>query len=638
MIRVKASIGAIIVVFLTFTGTVGHALQILETEEKEDRAFSLTPETQYDIRSMMSQWSVLNDLKEALAKGSYDLVLNEIAGMPEEEKSGPEILSIKIAALIGKRDFTEAEKEVSRLVKRSRVPERFLAMIARMYLRMNRPFEAMKICQTGLMENIRSPAILFEMGRCYDALGKTKTALIYYEKADRLDDAGKVINRRTLKETIAIAYLKLNEFEKAKDVFIDQASQGTVSVIHLIALAKYHASQGELERSINTIDKAIKGTNFQAPIITKAHFLVLAGESQKAINLLKEMKQNYSGSYPKESIELTMSLAYLVMNDTKNALASLERIERSGKGIPNIEVTRSIIFLAMGKKQLVTQELSRASIPFSEMATHQALQNHLEPPSLGPTLGLVYFCLDQGYYTQAIKISQKSLAKTPDNIFLHLTLAQSYQRLGKNTKALSEYRRISEIMPESFALRFQLARACDKAGLHQEALRYYTNLSKERPDFVVAQLAHGGLLERLGQWDRAKDVYESGLNFQPNSVRLLTSLGWTYSHTKDFDSLTGLLRTLKANNKAKPASIWHLEGWCAYQRKDFLKATELLTKALEANPGNPEICYHLGMALRSSGEHLKADNLLEQTLLFPEQREKYEKTIEKISPQKARNH
>jgi len=625
---------AILIVFLIFTSTTGHAITVRETEN-ENKIFPSPAEMQHEDISIIPQRSVLNELKKALAKGLYDMVLNTIEKMPEENKGKSEILSIKTAALIGKKNFAEAKNEISFLLKSKNVHEESIARIARMYLKMKRPFEAMKISQTGLLSNVRTPKVLFEMGRAYDTLGKTKTALIYYERANKLNETAKAINKKRLQETIAIAYLKINEFKKAKDVFIDQGIQDKAPVINLVALARYYASIGKLKKSIDIIDEAIKKKESPALLTIKAHFLVLAGEPQKAIELLKDMEQKYWGSYPKEGPELLISLAYLVMNKTKEALASLKRIQETGKTIPNVELIKSAIFFAMDKKQMVTQQLSRASIPFSEMATHPTLQRHLGPPSLGAILGLTYFCLDQGYYRQGIKTTQKALAKTPDNVFLHLTLAESYRRPGKNTKALSEYRRISEIMPESFALRFQLARACGAAGLHQEALQHYTSLSKERPDFVLSQLAHGGLLKRLGQWDRARDVYESGLNFKPDSVPLLTSLGWTLCHTKDFDALARLLRALKANSKVKLASIWHLEGWYAYQRKDFQKATELLTKTLEANPGDPETCYHLGMALYSSGQRPAADNLLEQALLFPEQREKYQKTVEKIYPQKA---
>lgn len=161
--------------------------------------------------------------------------------------------------------------------------------------------------------------------------------------------------------------------------------------------------------------------------------------------------------------------------------------------------------------------------------------------------------------------------------------------------------------------------------MHQEALKNYAALSKERPDFLLTQLAYGEMLKRLGQWDKARNAYEWSLNFKPDSVPLLISLGWTLAHLKDLEALAPVLRTLKANKKTKPGSILHLEGWAAYQRKDLPRAVELLAQALEAAPGNPEVCYHLGMAYIATEDHQKAENLLEQAFLFPEQREKYKK-------------
>ena len=55
---------------------------------------------------------------------------------------------------------------------------------------------------------------------------------------------------------------------------------------------------------------------------------------------------------------------------------------------------------------------------------------------------------------------------------------------------------------------------------------------------------------------------------------------------------------------------------------------ELLKNAIEKAPGDPEICYHLGMVMLETGKEDIATNLLRQSLLFEKQKKKYRDKID----------
>ena len=616
------SIMTFIVIFHAFLSSSSYAIPMQPIEANDDDILDQT----WQIEDVVSQpRSKKDELRADLAKGSYDSVLNKIAETFKKEILKPGILSIKIAALIGKKDFAAARKEMSHFNKHKSIPEEAVLLIGTMYLKASKPLDALKVCQKGLAANMKSPKLIFMMGRIYDSIGQSNTSLIYYKRAAELNEKTTSIPERALNESIANSYLKLHQFTKAKDVFTNQEDIQPKSLIQEIAFAKYYASRGEFSKALDLLDEIAATKREHASTLIKAQILNLAGKPEKAIDLLTDLKQQAPQSYPMVSVELIKSLSYLLTNSPQKSLAALNQINFSGKRPPNIELVLAIIQLTLGDAQSATQALKRAPMPFPEISTHKSMQNHLKPPSLGPTIGLAYFCMDQGYYDQAIKIANGAIAKNPNNIFLHFLLAETYRRTNKYDMALTEFKHLNTIMPESFSFRFLLAKTYEEAGMHQEALKNYAALSKERPDFLLTQLAYGKLLRRLGQWDKARNAYEWSLNFKPDSVPLHISLGWTLAHLKDLKALAPVLRSLKANKKTKPDSILHLEGWAAYQRKDLAKAVELLAQALEAAPGNPEVCYHLGMAYIATGDHQKAENLLEQAFLFPEQREKYKK-------------
>ena len=566
-----------------------------------------------------------DQLRAELAAGLFDSVLGKITSNYEPGALSPDIISIKVAALIGKADFAAARKEMSYFDKEKSISEQAALLIGSMYREAGRSVDALKICQLGLTGNIRSPKLLFMMGNIYDSMGQTSTALVYYERSAELSESEESVPTRALVESIANSNMKLKKLGEAKNAFANDMDTQSESVVRAITLAKFHASRYEYEKALQLLEVAAVFSDAPALFILKAQVLNLAGNPELAIEQLAELKRVSPSSYPVVGVEMTESLSHLLTNTPEKSLAAMKRMGFSAKRPSNLELTFGTISVSMGDPQAATEALRRAPMPFPEIADIGSLQAHLDSPSLGPVFGLAYFCLDQGYYQQAIEIANEGLAKHPDNIFLHFMLAEAYRQNGQYELAVSEFKKLTEIMPESFSFRFLLAKIYEEAGMDEQALAGYAALSKERPDFLLTQLSYGNLLEHLGNWEKAREVYEWSLNFKPDSVPLLMALGWALTHLEDADALAPVLRTLETNKETNPGQLRHLEGWAAYQQNDRSKAVKLLDQALAETLGSPALFYHLGMAYDATGEKQKANNLLEQASLFPEQVGRYRK-------------
>jgi len=267
------------------------------------------------------------------------------------------------------------------------------------------------------------------------------------------------------------------------------------------------------------------------------------------------------------------------------------------------------------------------------LASSPEFEKYLNQPSLGPDIGLAFFCLDQKFYTQAVAIAHEAAKKSKRNILLNFLLVESYLRTDNYSLAIKNLLKINDIFKHSYALKFYLSQAYAKAGMLDESTQTYKLLTEERPDFIMADLVYGKLLADFSKWEDAKKVYENGLNFMPDSSRLQISLAWTLVHLNELDSLDNLLQIIEKNKKVKLASFLHLKGWTAFKNNNFSKADELLTKAIETAPGDPEICFHLGMAMMKVGKRNMAKNLLQQSLLFKKQRDKYQEIIHKTLSQ-----
>jgi len=327
-------------------------------------------------------------------------------------------------------------------------------------------------------------------------------------------------------------------------------------------------------------------------------------------------------------LKLTKALAFLTVDKAKISLYLLEKIEHPEK-IQNIHMLKAITYFSMNNKKKTIEELKQTSLPYSELAVRPDFERNLNQPSIGPDIGLAFFCLDQKFYNQAIIIAKKAAEKSQNNILLSFIFAECYLQTEKFSLAIKELLKINDVFKGSYALQFYLSQAYAKAGMITDARKIYKSLTEERPDFIMANLVYGKLLSDSSKWEEARKVYENGLNFMPDSRHLQISLGWVLTYLNEFESLDNLLQIIKKNAKIKPASFLHLKGWSAFKNNDFSKAEELLTKAIERTPGDPEICFHLGMTMMKTGKNDVAKNLLQQSLLFKKQRDRYQDTINK---------
>ena len=566
-------------------------------------------------------------IKYFLSKGMYSVALETIASLSEEERNRPDIIGLKAAALIGKNDFASALNEYNSLKNRNDATARSFLIIADMLLKKNQPFAAMMACQSGLMRDVQSARLLYQMGYAYDQMGKADTALSYYKGAVRNSTLER--QRSAIEKAIAVAYYKLNDYENARNVLIGKTLEGADSGLKSIIDAKYYVSQGNYDQAISLLDKAKESPRYLAAELTRAQVFIVNSESEQALKLLNELAINFNYSNFSDTLKLTRALAFQTGGNAAKSLDLLKSFEHP-ELIPNIHMIKAITYYSLNDNKSAIEELKQTVLPYTELAAMPDFENYLNQPSLGPDLGLAYFCLDQRYYTQAINIARKAAEKSKDNVFFRFILAESYQQTGKFTPAIKELIKINDVFKGSYAAKFFLSQAYARAGMLSEAAKTYKSLTEERPDFIQANLIYGKLLSDHSKWEEARKVYEHGLNFMPESPHLLISLGWTLAQLNETASLENLMQIIEKNEKIEPVSLLHLKGWAAFEKGEFSKAEEWLTSALDKAPGDPEICYHLGMAMMKSGHKEMAKNLLKQSLLFDIQKERYQKGINQI--------
>ena len=145
------------------------------------------------------------------------------------------------------------------------------------------------------------------------------------------------------------------------------------------------------------------------------------------------------------------------------SLELLEKVKHPEK-IKSIHMLKAITHFSLNEKKRVVEELKQTALPYSELAVSKKFENYLNEPSLGPTIGLAFFCLDQKFYKQAIEIAEKAYSKQSNNVLLNFIIAESYLQNNQYSLAIKELINLSDTFKGSYALKFYLSQAYSKAG------------------------------------------------------------------------------------------------------------------------------------------------------------------------------
>ncbi|MBU0993986.1 MAG: tetratricopeptide repeat protein [Proteobacteria bacterium] len=569
------------------------------------------------------------ELKEMYDQQLYDFVIEKIMDLSVEEQNRTENMFIQALSYIAKGQYDDAKGILDSILHRDDLPEDSLSFIASKYREAGMPKDALRICQAGMIADARSVKIVFEMGMAYDDLGHPEIAILYLKRAYRINRICKIIDDRLLIEKMMSIYLKLNQFDNAGMISANQAILKD-NPVHMLGMAKYSADQGNFTEALSYIEKASRLSSDRVLIINRAQFFLMNGQPDKAIHILDGLD---TGGLDDDSItqmHIARSLAFGISNDHNMAFNELISAEKTAKRAPVIHLIKSLILFCADHRELAERELRKAFGILNGFFSVENVTRGIHSDKFDRDMGLAFFCMDLGYCHQAVKISQKALLKEPDNIFHHYIIAESSLKAGEHALARIELDFLSYAINGDVPFKMALAKRYEKSDYPERALIIYADLIDEKPDFKDARLAYGALLLELKQYQKSHDILMAGLYYHPESFSVLLAIGWACCYLQDIDGLDTVLQQLMNGDLSGHYAVAHLNGWRAYLKNDLSGSEKFLKVALDLSPGEPEICYHLGVALYAAGKKEQAVNLFDQALLFDAQRKAYSKDVARM--------
>lgn len=198
-------------------------------------------------------------------------------------------------------------------------------------------------------------------------------------------------------------------------------------------------------------------------------------------------------------------------------------------------------------------------------------------------------------YSDEIRIYQKILAITPNNVQILKELAIAFDKIQNYSDAIRTYERILELVPtNNFALASK-GQSLTMMNRHAEALNIYDEFLKKNPNDPIILENKGVSLVGIGKFKRSLKYFEKSLEINPISYIALYGKGQALNGLRRYEEAIELFD--EAIDQEPNFYGSYLEIGIAYYFSDNLeKGIENFSKSLEINPYNPNSLYNISNA------------------------------------------
>lgn len=218
----------------------------------------------------------------------------------------------------------------------------------------------------------------------------------------------------------------------------------------------------------------------------------------------------------------------------------------------------------------------------------------------------------KGRYHQAIQQGQAALTQGHTTADLLLTLARSYDHVGRPLEAAETFERAAQARPDAEALR-AAARAWRAVGRLNEAQLDLTRARQLAPDDAETCYLLGVVNLDLGHLAQAEGDLGDARRLAPDDARTLIALGRVEEARGRLDAATDTFRQATVANPASSEARWRL-GRALLTQRQFAEALRELEHAVRLDTQSADAYAALGMACHATGRRQRAREALREAL------------------------
>jgi tetratricopeptide (TPR) repeat protein len=307
---------------------------------------------------------------------------------------------------------------------------------------------------------------------------------------------------------------------------------------------------------------------------------------------------------------------------------SIDRADKAEADIDRVLADKPDLPIALYFKAIV---LARHGDPKGAWDIAHSLPKEYIQVDPGIALNVANMAVAAGYLDSAASLLNVAVLRFPDQFEARLQLAdirlrQNSPQYALNALAMVQdskdprvevlYARIALMKNAKLGAQKYIQRVIESGGGEElraldkdVALKSLADYIARNPSNQLVKKQYAVLLLGFGELDKARTSYEQLVRDYPTDGHCLNNLAWLVVKDDPARALVLAQRAVKAD----PGSPDFLDtlGSMQLNRSDRKGAVETLQKAHAFRPDDPEIAYHLALALEASGEGGKSQALLQ---------------------------
>jgi tetratricopeptide (TPR) repeat protein len=487
--------------------------------------------------------------------------------------------------------------------------------VAELYLKMNRPQEAINACRTAISIDPKHAEAHLLLANILSSLKQERGAIDHYKKVIELtpdkDDAYL---------QLAIAYLRIFEYEEAVKTLKALIAISSDSSLAYYYLGKAYDQMKLPKEALTYYRKVIElKPDFEPVFVDIGLALEAQGERPEAIKSFETLLQINPHNF---SVMQHLVQLYIQENKLESALAILKVLIARDIGGLDTHRKAGLVYLEL-------EQYDEAILEFEHILAQEPLANQVRfylasayeekgegvraieefrkiPPTAynyTESVGhIAYLYLDGGQGDKAVDLLKSAIAADPAKFDYYLHLAGIYEGLQRYHDALDVLLRVESKFATEARLHFRLGILYDKIGDKEQLISRMRRVLAITPADPQALNYLGFTYVEMGEnLDEALKLLKEATALRPDDGFILDSLGWAYYKLKNYDDAVTYLKRAAKLVDDDPTILDHL-GDAYLAVRDYANALATYKTLQKLEPGRKDLSEKLKKIRAESAE------------------------------------
>lgn len=556
---------------------------------------------------------------------------NIIAQKPDQIQ-----IQLNLAKLYLDQDkINQAQDLVQGIIAADPADEKTRMMLAEFWISQHREKSAFELMEKGIQEFPDNFTYRLFLARMYSQFRRTEDAGKLLEETLNLNDDPSHPDIIKTKVALAQLHVRENHLEVAKRLADEVLSHDPKNLDARLLRGQFFLSENNAVNAISEFRLIVgERPDFEQGHLNLAMAHILNNEENLAIDVLRQAKNRIPAStkikrdlaklliQKKDVAGAEDTLKEMVAQDTQNSQALLELGDFYLAGKRYEKALQQYAILKERNPSIPAGYLRTAKVYLDQNKEDNALLElktaYACLPSSGPVFtSLIKFHTRQDRFKEAIELCKDRLSKNDQEAVTWQLLGTVYFDQKAYEQAKNCFEKAIEILPNWGRPYDSLARVYLKRNQKETAIKELNQALEKTPENASVWLILGSIYEKDMNFEKAAQVYKDACRALPemwvpanNYASIRTELAKT---DQELEAAMAYARKARELNP-RAFTVYDTIGWVYFKMGDTLNAYSEVKKALDRDPDNVILNYHMGMILEKQGRNMESRVCLEKAL------------------------